>query len=329
MHIAEYLPAQPNLLWTWMRQVGVRHAVAPLPYRAADQDRPWEYLPLKRMVQDFEEAGFEVAAIESSPPMQKTRLGLPGRDEEIEWFCTLIRNMGALHIPVLCYNWMAIFGWTRTHTGLAGRGGALVTGYDHATFEREPLTEFGIVPEEQLWQSLQYFLARVVPVAEKHGVRLAMHPDDPPISPMRGIARIMRSEENFQRLIDLVPSPSNGITLCQGNFALFSRDLPSTIRHFGRKGVIHFVHMRDVLGTPDHFVEVFHDEGPTDLADCMRAYKEVDFQGPMRPDHVPTLAGDSNENPSYSLTARLHAIGYLQGLRDAVYGRAQQREEPA
>lgn len=276
---------------------------------------------MEQMVRSFGEAGFQVAVIESAPPMQKTRLGLPGRDEEIEWFCTLIRSMGALHIPVLCYNWMAVFGWTRTHTSLPGRGGALATGYDHQTFQQQPLTEFGIVPEEQLWRSLEYFLQKVLPVAEKHGVRLAMHPDDPPISPMRGIGRIMRSEENFQRLLDLAPSPSNGITLCQGNFALFSPDLPATIRHFGRQEAIHFVHMRDVLGTPEHFVEVFHNEGPTDLVECMRAYHEVGYQGPMRPDHVPTLAGDSNQQPSYSRAARLHAVGYLQGIRDAVYGR--------
>ncbi|MGC8666524.1 MAG: mannonate dehydratase [Chthonomonadales bacterium] len=322
MQIAEFLPAEPNLLWEWMRQIGVNYAVAPLPRHNVHPDQPWDYAPLERMVRTFENAGFQVAAIESAPPMQKTRLGLPGRDEEIECFCTLVRNMGALHIPVLCYNWMAVFGWTRTHTDLRGRAGALVTGYDHKTFQQQPLTEFGEVPEEQLWQSLRYFLQRVLPVAEKQGVRLAMHPDDPPISPVRGIARIMRSQENFQRLIDMAPSSSNGITLCQGNFALFCPSLPETIRHFGRQRVIHFVHMRDVQGTPENFVEVFHNEGPTDLAECMRAYLDMDFRGPMRPDHVPTLAGDSNENPSYSATARLHAVGYLQGLHDAVYGRS-------
>src|SRR6476659_8157698 len=96
-----------------------------------------------------------------------------------------------------------------------------------------PLTEAGVVNEEQLWENMEYFLKRVVPVAEKWNVQLAMHPDDPPLSPIRGVSRIMRSLENFQRLLDLVPSPMNGITLCQGNFTLMTDNLPDVIRHFG------------------------------------------------------------------------------------------------
>jgi mannonate dehydratase len=121
----------------------------------------------------------------------------------------------------------------RTSTTTPSRGGALVTGYDHALMQNAPLTEYGEVSEAHLWENLEYFLKRVIPVAEKANVRLAMHPDDPPLSPIRGLGRIMRSVENFQRLIDLVPSPVNGITLCQGNFTLMTDDLPAVIRHFG------------------------------------------------------------------------------------------------
>ena len=315
IQIAEVLPPQPNSLWRLVQQVGVNHAVGRLP--TEELSTPWEIGPMRAMKEGFDTAGLTLAVIESSPPMTKARLGLPGRDEEIEWFCTMVRSMGELGIPVVCYNWMAVIGWTRSYSDRPGRGGALVTGYDHAEFERLGLTEYGRVPEEQLWESLAYFLQCVVPVAEKAGVKLAMHPDDPPLSPIRGIGRIMRSVEGFQRLLDLHPSPYNGITLCQGNFTLMTDDLPSVIRNFGDR--IHFVHFRDVRGTPERFVEVFHDEGPTDMLACMRAYREIGFEGVLRPDHVPTLEGDSNDDPCYSSTARLHAIGYIQGLREAAY----------
>jgi mannonate dehydratase len=127
-----------------------------------------------------------------------------------------------------------------------------------------PATELGPIGEDELWENLEYFLRRVIPVAEKANVKLAMHPDDPPLSPIRGAGRIMRSIENFQRLLDPVPSPMNGITLCQGNFTLITDDLPSVIRHFGRQNKIFFIHFRDVLGTPDHFLEMWHDEGQTE-----------------------------------------------------------------
>jgi mannonate dehydratase len=204
---------------------------------------------------------------------------------------------------------------------IPARGGALVTGYDHAVDRDAPLTEYGVVPEERLWENFEYFLKRVVPVAEKAKVKLALHPDDPPLSPIRGIGRIFRSVEAFQRAIDLVPSEYNGITMCQGNFTLMTDDLPSVIRDFGKQGRIHFVHFRDVKGTPDNFVETFHEAGKTDMLACMQAYKDIGFEGVLRPDHVPTLEGDSNDSPGYSSTGRLLAIGYITGLREAVYGK--------
>jgi mannonate dehydratase len=215
-----------------------------------------------------------------------------------------------------------VFNWMRTSTTLPGRGGALVTGFDIDLLRDQPLTEYGVVTEEQLWENLEYFLKAVVPIAERAGVQLAMHPDDPPLSPIRGLGRIMRSLENYQRLLDLVPSPVNGIALCQGNFTLMTDDLPAAIRHFGRQGKIFFAHFRDVRGTPEKFVETFHDEGKTDMFACMQAYRDVGYEGVLRPDHVPTMEGDSNDNPAYSSIGRLFAIGYIKGLREAAYGRA-------
>src|SRR5579871_6569491 len=321
IQIAEYLPPEPNLLWKLVRQAGVNHAVGRLPLDEGGAERPWDLGPLTRLKAQFEEAGFTLAVIESSPPMQKIRLGLPGREEEVAWFQTLLRNMGKLEIPVICYNFMAVFGWLRTATTIPARGGALVTGYDHATLRNEPLTEYGEVSEERLWENFAWFLQQALPVAEEARVKLALHPDDPPLSPIRGIGRIMRSVEAFQRVLDMAPSPYNGLTMCQGNFTLMTDDLPNVIRHFGRQERIHFVHFRDVRGTPDHFVETFHEAGQTDMLACMRAYQDIGFEGVLRPDHVPTMEGDSNDQPCYSNVGRLLAIGYITGLREAVYGR--------
>ena len=318
--IAEYFPSEPTQLWKLAKQVGVNHAVGRLP-DAEPGELPWEPAPMRRMTERFESAGLELEVMEAAPPMQKIRLGLDARDEEFDQFATLIRSMGELGIPVICYNFMAIIGWTRTNNQVQARGGALATGYDNDVMHETPLTEAGLVPEERMWENLRWFLERIVPVAEKANVKLAMHPDDPPLSPIRGIGRIMRSIEGYERLFGLVESEVNGATLCQGNFALMTDDLPAVIRDFGSRGKIHFVHFRDVRGTPEHFVEVFHDEGPTDMLACMQAYHDIGFEGVLRPDHVPTLEGDRNDNPCYSTTGRLFAIGYITGLREAVYGK--------
>ena len=191
--------------------------------------------------------------------------------------------------------------------------------FEHQLLADAPPTREGRVAEAALWENLGFFLERVLPVAEEAGVKLAMHPDDPPLSPIRSIDRIMRSVDAFERLLELAPSEANGITLCQGNFTLMTDDLPSVIRSFGEQGKIFFVHFRDVRGSPESFVETFHDEGQTDMLACMRAYRDVGFDGVLRTDHTPTLEGDAASLAGYSHQARLHAIGYVAGLREAVY----------
>lgn len=321
MKIAVNLPPEPGLQWTLMRQCGIGHAVCHKGLQttpnAPEDEQPWSLKGLRGWQETYENIGVELAVIEGRPGMEKIKLALPGRDEEIDVVCRMLRNMGELGIPVWCSSWMPILGVIRTRRDLPTRGGALVSAFHHEQIRDEPVTEHGVVTEEEQWENLRYFLERVVPTAEEAGVKMAMHPDDPPLSPIRGVARIMSSVENYQRLIDLVPSPMNGIGLCQGNFALMTDDLPGVIRDFGRQERIHFVHMRDVRGTPDHFQEAFHDDGQTDLVECWRAYRDVGYEGVCRPDHYPRM-GDDTYGDDLRI-ARLFAVGYLKGIQEAVY----------
>jgi mannonate dehydratase len=143
-----------------------------------------------------------------------------------------------------------------------------------------------------------------------------MHPDDPPIPELLDRARIMHRVENFERLVALVPSPSNAVCFCQGSFAAMGVDIPTAIRRLGRH--IKYVHFRDVRGTAESFVETFHDNGPTDMVAAMTAYRDVGFDGPMRPDHVPQLDGEEDGEPGYTMLGRLFAFGYMRGLMQAV-----------
>ena len=336
IQLSEMLSPRPEPLWRLIRQSGVNNVVgllnggeqdqrmfasvgAPVPRYDRGEVAPWSEQAIRRDADLFSEHGFGVVALEDTAPIDKVRLGLDGRDEQIDHVIDQVRAMGRIGIPVLCYNWMALSSWARTGIEIEGRGGALVTGFSaRASQTLPPLVEPGSITEEQLWSGLQYFLDAVIPEAEAAGVRLGLHPDDPPIGAVRGIPRIMRSADAYRRLLSMNPSPSNGITFCQGNFALMTDDVPGLIDEFGQQDRISFVHFRDVRGTPDDFVEVFHDEGQTDMAECMRRYAALGFSGPMRPDHVPTMDGEPNDRPAYGTLGRLFAIGYIRGLQHAV-----------
>ncbi|MEZ5940810.1 MAG: mannonate dehydratase [Planctomycetaceae bacterium] len=264
--------------------------------------------------------GLELFSIEGYLPIENIKTGTDHGGRELAAMKSLIRHMGDVGIPILCYNFMSGTDWVRTQLDAPERGGAKVTAFklvdaEHAislnTHQAASVSPLG---GEELWTNLERFLQEVIPVAEAAGVTLAMHPDDPPLPEFQGKARIMNSVESFERLVALVPSPRNAICFCQGTFATMGVDVPATIRRLGKH--IAYVHFRDVKGTPEAFAETFHDNGPTDMAAAIRAYREVGFNGPIRPDHVPQLEGEDDGEPGYTMQGRLFAFGYIRGLLD-------------
>ena len=331
IQFAEFASPEREQLLRLLPQIGVTRVTSALPStggvstsstRAAAlrSDPPWGEVPLALLQRFYRDHGLELAVIEETPPLDRVRLGLDGREQEAAWFCDLLRAMGRLGIGVLCWNFMAGMGWTRTSVAVPARGGALVSGFDHDYVrDAAPLETVGEVPAERMWEHLGWFLERVVPVAEAAGVRMALHPDDPPLSPMRGVARIQTTLDEMERAVELVPSPAQRGDAVPGQRR--ADDRRRARRHPPLRGPRrdHFAHVRDVRGTPERFVETFHDEGPTDMLACMRAYREVGADVPMRVDHVATLAGDANDAPGYTTLGVLFAVGYLTGVREAAY----------
>ncbi len=270
----------------------------------------------------IESFGMGLGVIEGYLPIENLKLG---RDDgtEMEQMKALVRRLGELDVPMVCYNFMAGTDWIRTSIDAPERGGAKVTAFDIAHLEtaripgREPFRaelEPG-ARRDGLWTNLEAFLCEILPVAEDAGVVLAMHPDDPPLPSLLGNDRIMHCVEGFERLVGLVPSPSNKIAFCQGTFSEMGVDIPAVIRQLGSH--IAYVHFRDVIGTAESFTETWQDTGQTDMAAAMRAYREIGFDGPIRPDHVPQLIGEDDGEPGYTMLGRLFAFGYIRGLMHA------------
>ncbi len=312
-----YFSGRDEQKMAFCRQMDVLGAVTGID--KVPNANPWDYEAILSTKQAYETAGLTFRVVEGPPALSdKTKLGLEGRDEEISNFISFMKNLSRAGIDTICYNWMPVIGWYRTDKARPGRGGALMTAFDNDAVKDAPMTKYGAVSKETLWTNLEYFLKATVPEAEKAGVKLAMHPDDPQIDQIEGISRIMTTVDHFRRMLDLCPSPNNGVTLCQGNFSLMGADIPTLVREFGKRKAIHFVHFRNVIGGKFKFTECFHDEGQIDMYEAMKAYYEIGFRGPIRPDHVPTMYGDSNAHPGYSVLGSLYANGYIRGLMESV-----------
>ena len=268
----------------------------------------------------IEAFGMRMGVIEGLLPIDNLKLG---RDDgtEMTQMKSLLRHLGELGVPMVCYNFMAGTDWIRTSVDAPERGGAKVTAFDIAQLATARIPGRRTVPRRprtrrrrahSCGHNLEAFLDELLPVAEDAGVVLAMHPDDPPLPSLLGNDRIMHCVEGFERLVGLAPSPSNKIAFCQGSFAEMGVDIPAVIRQLGPH--IAYVHFRDVIGTAECFTETWQDTGQTDMAAAMRAYREIGFDGPIRPDHVPQMIGEDDGEPGYTMLGRLFAFGYIRGI---------------
>jgi mannonate dehydratase len=295
-----------------------------------------------------ERYGFHLEVVESVNVHEDIKLGLPSRERYIENYCRTIEKLAAVGVKTICYNFMPVFDWIRTDLYKALEDGSTALFYENALINRigpdelvhrilanpsfslpgwEPERLRGLaglieayrgVTEEHLWRNLQYFLERIVPVAAAHDIRMALHPDDPPWS-IFGLQRIMTSRDSIARLLRLVDSPYNGVTLCSGSLgANPANDIPAMAREFA--GRIPFVHLRNVrVHENGDFVETSHRacDGTVDLVAVVRALHETGFDGYARPDHGRHI-WDETCRPGYGLYDRALGIMYLWGVWDSL-----------
>ena len=221
--------------------------------------------------------------------------------------------MDRLDIRTVCFNWMAHIGWLRTNASIKERGDALVTGFDINEFEPTDKA----ITVNQLWDNYEYFIKAVIPYAEKYNIRLALHPDDPPLEKLGDVSRIMISYENIDKAINgIVRSDNLGVTMCQATYHMMGEDLYDIIPKL--KDKIFFVHFRNAAGNKYNFRETFHDNGELDMPDLIRLYKRLGIDVPIRVDHVPLMAAEKQETAGYTALGRLYAIGYLKGILETV-----------
>ena len=346
MKLVEFVPPVKHPLWRLCLQMGITEVIVKVNPDLTGLPDPWKYDTLKKIVDGLAAEGLTVVGLEGDPfdmsPIKEygeQGTGNGEREEALAHYRELLESMGRLGIKLLCYNFMVGTGWARTGVR-EGRGGAKATYFSLAETPTLPLK----LTKDQVWENYEYFIKSVMPTAEKCGVRMGLHPDDPCLDSLGGYARIFGSVEAYDRAYAIYPSPSNAVTFCQANFKLMFSDVPSQTaepnssadsassrlcvrnnptetlcafaRHFGKR--IAFIHVRDVEGDKTDFTELFHDQGDTDQFALMRTYRELDLDVPVRGDHVPEMEGDrklvEDAIPGYFNMGRLFANGYLKAL---------------
>ncbi|MGN0658994.1 MAG: mannonate dehydratase [Emergencia sp.] len=312
----------------------------------------WPMERLRELKKEVSDAGLELEVIESVNVHEDIKLGLPSRDRYIDNYIQTIRNLKEIGVKVICYNFMPVFDWTRTSLDRELPDGSTTMSYDQSVIDRitdpqkfadeiqnqtgefemagwepERMAElkklfeaYRNVSHEDLKANLKYFLEAVIPVCEECGIRMAMHPDDPPWD-IFGLPRIANSKESFDEVISMVDSPCNCITLCTGSLGSDPENhLPEIIRYFGEKNRIAFAHVRNLkIEEPGHFYESSHlsSDGSFDMYEIMKALDDTGFTGYIRPDHG-RMIWDEKGRAGYGLYDRALGIAYLNGILESI-----------
>lgn len=314
MLLTDYFYSKPDPTWGMALQCGITHGTIRLPEDA--QFDVTSLSQLKAVTDRFRAHGITPLIVEPLPNAlhDHIKLGDSQRDECIEKFISLMRNLHEVGITTVCFNFMAHYGWTRTAVDLPERGGSAVTGFRLADFKPDDFA----IDADTMWNNYNYFIRAAIPYAEKYGIRLALHPDDPPLTRLGNAARIFTGLDAIKRGMEF-NSPNLGVTFCQACYSLMGERLDEAIPALADR--IFFIHFRNVRGHKTDFSETFHDNGDIDMAEAIRLYRRYcpDHAEsiPIRVDHVPRLAGEQAGVAGYDTLGRLFAIGYLKGLLQA------------
>jgi mannonate dehydratase len=311
----------------------------------------WPMDKILSLKKEVEDEGLALEVIESVNIHEDIKLGAPGRDLYIENYRQSVRNLAKAGVKVICYNFMPVFDWIRTELFRPLSDGSAAMAYNHDLlkdmtpadlavyveknsngfvlpgWDRDRMAElqkvfeqYQNIDDEKLFENYKYFLEGIIPVCEEVGVKMAVHPDDPPRS-LFGLPRIVVNRKNLERIVKMVDSPCNGITFCTGSLgANRENDLPEMIRYFGGMGKIHFAHVRNIKFIDEisyHETSHLSSDGSLDLYEIMKALYDVQFDGYIRPDHGRTLWGEKSR-PGYGLYDRALGAAYLNGLWEAL-----------
>jgi mannonate dehydratase len=301
----------------------------------------WPLEKIEELKQTVEKTGLELSVIESVPVHEDIKLGKSSRDKYIANYKETIRNLGKAGIPVVCYNFMPIFDWTRSDLNYKLEDGSFALIFDEEEVNKmdprtlslpgwdesytseemnELMDEYKEVDKEKLWENLEYFIKEIIPVAEEAGVLMAIHPDDPPYS-IFGLPRIITDSEALERFTNLYDSKNNGVTLCVGSYASDPKnDAVAILKEMLEKDRVNFVHARNIklVGEGKSFEESAHlsEKGSIDMYEVVKALSDYDFTGPIRPDHGRMIWGEEGR-PGYGLYDRALGATYLNGLYEA------------
>jgi mannonate dehydratase len=288
------------------------------PLAVEAQGPYWEVRDLVRFRERCAGVGLRLLGLENPVPpscFDHVILGLPGRDRQIENFLVTVRRMGEAGLTLLGYNWMAnppgVKRYShRTSATATGRGGATITAFDQEVADALPLFRGREYTDDELWENYRYFIQAVIPVAEQAGVRLAVHPDDPPNGRLGGIPRLFSTVAGHERALAIAKSPASGLNMCLGNWTAMGVDIPAAIRHFGARGQIVYGHVQGVQRRESGFRECFLDEADCDFPAIFRALADVGFDGVMIPAHSPVTI---QETPAHHIGLS-YGFGFVNAL---------------